>query len=171
MYFNKILIQYLIMDETSTIEPIKHKNFNEFLLLVNKLAEYEKLTPPDKDAKKRLKKDGLSKNPKYEAYLYKKKDKYIGYAIFFMSYSSFLAKPVLYLEDIFVLKEHRKTGVGQKLFNFIVKIAKQRNCGRIEWHVLDWNQPGIKFYEKNNAKQLSNWLYYRLSSDQFNDYL
>ena len=159
------------MDETSTIEPIKHKNFNEFLLLVNKLADYEKLTSPDKNAEKRLKKDGLSKNPKYEAYLYKNKDKYIGYVIFFMIYSSFLAKPVLYLEDIFVLKEHRKTGVGQKLFNFIVKIAKQRNCGRIEWHVLDWNQPGIRFYKKNNAKQLSNWLYYRLSNDQFNDYL
>jgi GNAT superfamily N-acetyltransferase len=171
MYFNKFLIQYLIMDENLTIEPIKHSNFNEFLFLVDRLAEYEKLTPPDGKAKIRLRKDGLSKNPKYEAYLGKKDDRYIGYVIFFMCYSSFLAKPVLYLEDIFVLNEHRKTGVGQKLLNYIVSLAKERDCGRIEWHVLDWNQLGIKFYEKNNAKHLSNWLYYRLTNDQFKNFL
>ncbi len=159
------------MDDNFTIEPIKCTNFNEFLFLVDKLAEYEKLTPPDDKAKIRLRKDGLSKNPKYEAFLGKKDDRYIGYVIFFMSYSSFLAKPVLYLEDIFVLKENRKTGVGQKLFNFIVSLAKERDCGRIEWHVLNWNQLGIKFYEKNNAKHLSNWLYYRLTSDQFDNFV
>jgi len=159
------------MKEDLIIEPIKNNNFDKFLYLIDKLAEYEKLTPPDEKAKIRLKKDGLSKNPKYEAYIGKIDDKYIGYVIFFMSYSSFLAKPVLYLEDIFVLKEHRKTGIGQKLFNFIVSKAKERDCGRIEWHVLDWNQLGINFYEKNNAKHLSNWLYYRLTSDQFDDFL
>ncbi len=159
------------MKENLIIEPIKNNNFDEFLYLIDKLAEYEKLTPPDEKAKIRLRKDGLSKNPKYEAYIGKIDDKYIGYVIFFMSYSSFLAKPVLYLEDIFVLKEHRKTGIGQKLFNFIVSKAKERDCGRIEWHVLDWNKLGINFYEKNNAKHLSNWLYYRLTSDQFDDFL
>ena len=66
MYFNKFLIQYLIMNENLTIEPIKYTNFNEFLFLVDKLAEYEKLTPPDEKAKIRLRDDGLSKNPKYE---------------------------------------------------------------------------------------------------------
>lgn len=159
------------MNEGFIIEPIQHSNFDVFLYLIDKLAEYEKLTPPDEKAKIRLRKDGLSKNPKYEAYLAKKDDRYIGYVIFFMSYSSFLAKPVLYLEDIFVLDEKRKEGAGQKLFNFIVLKAKERNCGRIEWHVLDWNQLGIKFYEKNNAKHLSNWLYYRLNSDQFDNFL
>jgi GNAT superfamily N-acetyltransferase len=159
------------MDKNLIIEPIKNTNFNEFLFLVDKLAEYEKLTPPDNEAKIRLRKDGLSKNPKYEAFLGKKDNRYISYVIFFMSYSSFLAKSVLYLEDIFVLNEFRKTGVGQKLFNFIVSIAKERDCGRIEWHVLDWNQPGIKFYEKNNAKYLSNWLYYRLTNDQFDNFV
>ena len=153
------------------IEPIKSANFNEFLFLIAKLAEYEKLTPPDDKAKLQLKKDGLSNRSKYAAYLGKINDKYVGYIIFFMTYSSFLAKPILYLEDIFVLKEYRKKGVGQKLFNFIVLKAKERDCGRIEWHVLDWNQLGIKFYEKNNAKCLSNWLLYRLTSDQFEDFL
>jgi GNAT superfamily N-acetyltransferase len=153
------------------IEPIKTSNFDEFLSLIDKLAEYEKLTPTDVTAKIRLRKDGLSKTPKYEAYVGKIEDKYVGYIIFFMMYSSLLAKPTLYLEDIFVLKEHRKTGIGQKFFNFIVSKAKERDCGRIEWHVLDWNKPGIKFYEKNNAKHLSNWLFYRLTSDQFDDFL
>jgi len=153
------------------IEPVKHNNFNEFLHLIDKLAEYEKLTPPDEKAKMRLRKDGLSKKPKYQAYIGKIDDKYVGYIIFFMAYSSFIAKPTLYLEDIFVLNEYRKIGVGQKLLNFIVSKAKEKDCGRIEWHVLDWNQLGIKFYEKNNAKCLSNWLLYRLTSDQFNNFL
>jgi GNAT superfamily N-acetyltransferase len=153
------------------IEPIKSSNFNEFLYLIDELAKYEKLKPPDDKAKIRLKKDGLSKNPKYEAYLAKKDDKYLGYAIFFMSYSSFIAKPILYLEDIFVLQKHRKKGIGQLLFKLVVSIAKKRDCCRIEWHVLNWNQLGIKFYEKNNAKQLSNWLFYRLSNDRFDDFL
>ena len=159
------------MNENLTIEPIKQDSFNEFLFLLEKLAEYEKLTPPDDKAKIRLRKDGLSKNPKYEAFLGKKNNRYISYVIFFMSYSSFIAKPVLYLEDIFVLNEYRKEGVGQKLFNFIVSLAKERDCCRIEWHVLDWNQLGINFYKKNNAIHLSNWLYYRLTSDQFDNFL
>lgn len=171
MYFNKFLIQHLIMYENIIIEPLKHTNFNQFLFLVDKLAEYEKLTPPDEKAKIRLREHGLSENPKYEAFLGKKNNRYISYVIFFMSYSSFLAKPVLYLEDIFVLNEYRKKGAGQQLFKFIVSLAKERDCGRIEWHVLDWNQPGINFYEKNNAKHLSNWLYYRLTSDQFDNFL
>lgn len=159
------------MKEDLIIEPIKPRNFDEFLYLIDKLAEYEKLTPADEKAKMRLRKDGLSKKPKYEAYIGKIDDKYIGYIIFFMTYLSLLAKPTLYLEDIFVLKEHRETGIGQKFFNFIVSKAKERDCGRIEWHVLDWNKLGIKFYEKNNAKHLSNWLFYRLTSDQFDDFL
>ena len=159
------------MKDDLKIESIKNSNFDEFLYLIKKLAEYEKLSPPNEKAKKQLRKDGLSKNQKYEAYVGKIDDKYVGYVIFFMAYSSFLAKPTLYLEDIFVLKEYRKNGIGQKLFNFIVLKAKERKCGRIEWHVLDWNEPGIKFYEKNNAKHISNWLFYRLTSDQFDDFL
>jgi len=159
------------MNSKLIIEPIKEKNFDDFIFLIEKLAEYEKLAPPDAGAKKRLKEHGLSKKPKYEAYVGKIDDKYVGYVIFFMTYSSILGKPTLYLEDIFVLKEYRKKGIGQKLFNFIVSKAKERNCGRVEWQVLEWNQVGIKFYEKNNAKHRSDWLNYRLTSDQFDDFL
>ncbi len=153
------------------IEKINHENFNNFLDLIDKLAAYEKLDPPNRQAKHRLRVDGLYENPKYEAYLARLDDNYVGYIIYFMNYSSFLALPTLYLEDIFVLKEHRKKGIGQKLFNFCVKKAKEKNCGRIEWHVLDWNKIGIDFYEKNHAKNLSNWKYYRLTKDRFKDFL
>ena len=154
------------MSKELKIEKINHENFNEFLYLIEKLAEYEKLDPPDRQAKHRLRVDGLRENPKYEAYLAKLNDIYVGYVIYFMNYSSFLALPTLYLEDIFVLKEQRKEGIGQKLFNFCIKKAKEKNCGRVEWHVLDWNKLGIDFYEKNHAEHLSNWLYYRLDKDQ-----
>jgi GNAT superfamily N-acetyltransferase len=170
-YFNNLLIPSSIMGENLVIEPIKHSNFNEFLYLVDKLAEYEKLTPPDNKAKIRLRKDGVSANPKYEAFLAKFNGKYVGYLIFFMSYSSFLALPTLYLEDIFILKDFRKKGIGQELFKFCVSKAKEKGCGRIEWHVLEWNKLGIDFYEKNKGKHLTEWYYYRLTNDRFDDFL
>ena len=83
-----------------------------------------------------------------------------------MSYSSFLALPTLYLEDIFVLKEFRKKGIGKKLFEFCILKAKEKQCGRIEWHVLNWNKIGINFYSKYKSKHLSTWLYYRLDKSQ-----
>jgi len=159
------------MDKDLLIEPISKGNFYDFLLLIDKLAEYEKLIPPNRQARKRLREDGLSKNTKYEAYVGKIRGTYVGYFIFFMTYSSLLAKPTLYLEDIFVLEEYRKIGIGQNFLNFIVSIAKERGCGRVEWHVLRWNKPGIAFYEKNNAQHLSDWLFYRLTSDQFDAFL
>jgi GNAT superfamily N-acetyltransferase len=159
------------MKEELIIEPINPQNFDDFLLLIDKLAAYEALTPPDKDAKRRLRADGLSKKPKYEAYVGKINGKSIGYIIFYMTYSSVLAKPTLYLEDIFVVSEHRRTGVGQQFLQFLATTAKQRDCGRIEWHVLNWNKPSIQFYEKYHAHNLSTWVLYRLTSDQFDDLL
>lgn len=153
------------------LEKVNHENFEDFLYLVEKLAEYERLDPPDEKAKIRLRKDAFSKDPKYESYLAKKDEKCVAYLIFFMSYSSFLALPVLYLEDIFVLKKYRKKGIGQFLFNFCVRRAQEKNCGRIEWHVLNWNKLGINFYEKNKAEHLSNWKYYRLTKDKFKEFL
>ena len=159
------------MKQKISIEKVRHENFNEFLYLVEKLAEYEKLDPPDQQAKHRLRIDGLHENPKYEAYIAKIDEKFVGYIIYFMSYSSFLALPTLYLEDIFVLNEYRQKQIGQTLFNFCVKKADEKGCGRIEWHVLDWNKPGINFYEKNKGKYLIEWKYYRLTKDQFDGFL
>src|SRR5512138_3444663 len=110
---------------TLSIEKVDEESFNDFLGLIDKLAEFEKLGPPDNEAKKRLKQDCLSQNPKYQAFIGKIKNKPIAYIIYFFTYSSFLAMPTLFLEDIFVLEEYRRQGVGQKMFKYVKETAKR----------------------------------------------
>ena len=148
------------------IEKVKAETFDDFLGLIDKLAEYEKLAPPDEEAKRRLRRDCLSDKPKYEAFIGKVGDKSVSYIIYFFTYSSFLALPTLFLEDIFVLKEYRRQGVGQKMFDFLKETAKREGCGRIEFTVLKWNKSAQEFYEKNRAKRLE-WFLYRLVKEDF----
>tara|TARA_Y100000310_G_scaffold343975_1_gene454318 strand:- start:2285 stop:2767 length:483 start_codon:yes stop_codon:yes gene_type:complete len=157
------------MNQELVIEKVNENNFDELIYLIEKLAEYEKLDPPNEEAKIRLKEHGLGENPKYEAFLGKVNGKSVGYVIYFMMYSSFLALPTLYLEDIFVIKEYRKKSIGQKMLDFCVKKAKEKKCGRMEWCVLNWNTPALKFYEKNKATKLE-WTFYRFTQDQINNY-
>ncbi|NVM55708.1 MAG: GNAT family N-acetyltransferase [Candidatus Helarchaeota archaeon] len=152
-----------------TIEPVSEDNFGEFIQLITELAKYEKLEGPDAQATARLKKDGLASNPKYEAYLGILNGVAIGYLIYFMTYSTFLGLPTLYIEDIFILENYRRKGFGQEFLNFCVNQAKLRRCGRVEWTVLTWNEPAIKFYEKNGAKRLG-WYFYRLTKEAFTNF-
>ena len=149
------------------IEKINEENFSEFIYLIEKLAEYEKLLPPDEDAKLHLKNDAFSKNPKYEAYVAYIDEKPAGYITFYFTYSTFLAKKTLYLEDIFVLEEFRKRGLGKALFEFCKKEAKNRGCGRMDWTVLTWNEPSIRFYEKLGGER-QDWYLYRLDGEKLN---
>lgn len=150
-----------------TIEKVNVENFDDFLTLIAKLAEYEKLAPPNAEAKQRLRRDCLSDKPKYRAFIGKVGAKYVSYVIFFFTYSSFLALPTLYLEDIFVLEEYRRHGAGKAMFDFIKSTAKGEGCGRIEFTVLTWNKSAQKFYEKNKAKCLEEWYFYRLVKEDF----
>lgn len=145
------------------IVKAKKADSNEILRLINELAYFEKLEPPDTKAKKRLIKDAFGKNPLFKVLLAKKGNKAVGYAFYFFTYSSFLAKKTLYLEDIFITESVRKLGIGNLLFDELVKIAKKNKCGRMEWCVLDWNYNAIRFYEKLGANQLKEWLYYRMN--------
>jgi GNAT superfamily N-acetyltransferase len=155
------------IDENSVvIEKVDEKTFNDFLGLIDKLAEYEKLAPPDEEAKKRLRRDCLSDKPKYQAFVGKFGDKYVSYVVFLFTYSSFLALPTLFLEDIFVLEEYRGLGVGKKMFAFLKEIAEREGCGRIEFTVLKWNRSAQEFYERNRAKRLE-WFLYRLVKEDF----
>jgi len=157
------------MDKEKTliiIEKVNAENFDDFLGLINRLAEYEKLAPPDEEAKRRLRRECLSDKPKYQAFIGKVGDKYVSYVIFFFTYSSFLALPTLFLEDIFVLEEYRRQGVGKKMFDFLKETAKREGCGRIEFTVLKWNKLAQEFYEKNKA-QLLEWFLYRLEKEDF----
>jgi GNAT superfamily N-acetyltransferase len=154
------------MTDELTIEKVTGDNFDDFIFLIKKLAEYEKLVIPDDKAVEQLKKDGSGDNPCYQAFLGKLGDNYVAYIIYFFNYSSFLALPTLYLEDIFVLEEYRRKGIGTRLFQFCKEQAKEKGCGRIEFCVLTWNEPAIKFYEKNNANRLD-WYFYRMNREQF----
>lgn len=148
------------------IEKVDAETFNDFLGLIDKLAEYEKLVPPNEEAKKRLRRDYLSDKPKYQAFIGKFGDKYVSYVIFLFTYSSFLALPTLFVEDIFVLEEYRLQGIGKKMFEFLKEIAKREGCGRIEFTVLKWNTSAQGFYEKNKAQRME-WFLYRLVKEDF----
>jgi GNAT superfamily N-acetyltransferase len=131
-------------------------------MLVKALADYEKLAPPDEAAQKRLINDIFGPKPRLECYLAEDNATLVAYAFIFESYSSFLALPTLYLEDIFVLQEYRKKGAGHALFRAMVAEAHRRGCGRMEWTVLDWNTPAIDFYKRLHATHMKEWHLYRL---------
>lgn len=139
------------------------KDFKDIIKLINELAKFEQLAPPDNKARSRLKKDAFGKNQKYSVLLARANGEAAGYAIYFFTYSSFLAKETLYLEDIFISESYRRSGIGRLFMDEVVKIAKKKKCGRMEWCVLDWNTNAINFYEKLGAKHLKEWLYYRIT--------
>jgi GNAT superfamily N-acetyltransferase len=132
------------------------------LTLVNALAEYEHLPPPDAEAKARLLRDMTGDRPRIEAYLADVEGRAVGYAFVLETYSSFLALPTLYLEDLFVLPEFRGRKAGIALFTAMVREAHRRGCGRMEWTVLDWNQLAIDFYTRVGARHMKEWHLYRL---------
>lgn len=136
------------------------------LELVRGLAEYEKLPPPDDDARERLVRDMFSTPPRINALLAEVAGAPAGYAFYFETYSSFLARPTLYLEDIFVRPEFRGRGAGIALFRFLAGEALERDCGRMEWVVLDWNQPAIDFYGRLGARHMKEWQIHRLGREE-----
>lgn len=141
------------------IRRFRASDGRSLIALVRALARYEKLTPPGPAAAKRLLRDI---GRRIEVLLAEADGKAVGYAIYLFTYSSFLARPTLYLEDVFVLPEHRGVGVGRAFFETLRKEARRLGCGRMEWVVLRWNKPAIRFYDRAGAKPLNEWLTYRL---------
>lgn len=143
------------------------------LALIVALAEFEKLPPPDAAAQSRLIAHGFGAAPKYEAYLAEVAGLPgpVGYAFVFETYSTFLARPTLYLEDLFVLPEHRGRGIGGRLLRHCVELAQARGCGRMEWSCLDWNTSAQAVYEKMGAQRMSDWYLYRLTRDAMEAFL
>jgi GNAT superfamily N-acetyltransferase len=144
------------------VRRAQQKDAEAILTLVDALADYEHLARPDADARQRLIHDIFSDRPRLECYLCESDGKAVGYAFIFESYSSFLALPTLYLEDLFVLPEYRKIKAGYALFTAMVAEAHKRGCGRMEWTVLDWNQLAKDFYDRLGAKHMKEWQLYRL---------
>ena len=130
--------------------------------LIMGLAKFERLRPPDSEAKARLVRDIFDRKLA-NIVVASIGGKLVGYALYFYTYSSFIAQPTLYLEDIFVAEQNRQEGVGRTLFMRCVKEAAWRGCGRMEWQVLTWNRKAMGFYEKLGAKRLDDLRMYRLS--------
>lgn len=145
------------------IRPATPADGPRILELVCALADFEQLAPPDGDAQQRLLADAFSDRPRVEIFLGEVDGLAVGYAFVFETYSSFLAKPSLYLEDLFVLPEYRGMKVGYALFQYCVEEAQRRGCGRFEWQVLDWNQHAINFYQRQGAQHMKEWLLYRIT--------
>ncbi|PJA98231.1 MAG: N-acetyltransferase [Ignavibacteriales bacterium CG_4_9_14_3_um_filter_30_11] len=141
------------------------------LTLIREIAEYEKLSHEVVATKEKVR-ETLFGNIKYaEVIIAEYDNKPVGQALFFHNYSTFLAQPGIYLEDLFVRPKFRGKGIGKELLKSLVKIAKERNCGRIEWTVLDWNKPAIDFYKSLGSKPMDEWITYRLISDNFDKLL
>ena len=129
------------------------------------LAEYEKLSHEVIATEEGLKKTLFGPDPKAEVILGYYKNIPVAFSLFFYNYSTFLGKPGIYLEDLFVLPEMRGKGFGRVMLAYLAKLARDRNCGRLEWSVLDWNEPALKFYKSIGARKMDEWTTQRLDGD------
>jgi GNAT superfamily N-acetyltransferase len=130
--------------------------------LIRALAEFEKLPGPTEEAAARLLADGFGPRPLFEALVAEVEGEVVAYAIYFFSYSTFRARPTLFLEDIFVHPRARRRGVATTMMGRLRELAAQRGCGRFEWMVLDWNQDAQKMYDGLGGKRLDEWRLYRV---------
>ncbi|MCK6596007.1 MAG: GNAT family N-acetyltransferase [Bacteriovoracaceae bacterium] len=133
---------------------------------IKQLAIYEKLEHEMIATVKDLEQTLFGEKPSAEVLLLEIENKPVAFALFYPSYSTFLAKPGLYLEDLFVLTEERGKGYGKKLLSHLAQIAVERNYGRMEWSVLDWNTPAIEFYKSFGAKPMDEWTVYRVTGKE-----
>lgn len=142
----------------------KSADANVIFKLICELAKFEKLSHAVVGSANALKRTLFPKRGRRfaETLIAELDGKPVGFALFFHNYSTFLTKPGIYLEDLFVLPSARGHGIGEKMLKELAKIAKRRGCGRLEWSVLDWNKHAIRFYERLGAKGLPDWTMYRM---------
>src|ERR1700674_1746088 len=136
--------------------------------LIRQLAQFEKLEHEVVLTEELLHAGLFGRRPYAEAVLAEENGEPIGFALFFHTFSTFLARPGLYLEDLFVLPARRGHGIGRALLAYLAHLALDRGCGRLEWAVLNWNQDAIRFYERLGARPNSEWTVYRLTGEALN---
>jgi len=131
--------------------------------LVRELADYEKLLHEAKGTPADFQRELESPNPVIHVLIAEWNGAPAGFALYFFNFSTFVARPGLYLEDLFVRPALRSHGIGRALLRALARIARARNCGRMEWAVLDWNEPALKFYQTLGARQMKEWIVHRLT--------
>jgi GNAT superfamily N-acetyltransferase len=147
------------------IRPAQENDVKAIFELIMGLADYEKLTDRVTGNSDLLRSHLFGARPYAESIIAELDNRIVGFGLFFHTYSTFLTQPGLHLEDVFVLPEYRRQGVGKALMMSVAKIAFDRGCGRLEWSVLDWNQPAIDFYQDLGATILPEWKICRISAD------
>jgi GNAT superfamily N-acetyltransferase len=147
------------------IRPATAADVPTIAQLIRDLAEYEKLAGEVVLDEAKLASDLFGPRPFAEVLIAEDSGEAVGFALFFHNYSTFLGRPGLYLEDLFVKPAFRGKGLGKALLVGLAKLAVERGCGRVEWSVLDWNEPSIAFYTSLGAKPMDEWTVYRLTGD------
>lgn len=148
------------------ISPARPADVPEILAMIRELAEYEKLGHEVVATESGLE-TTLFGSPSYAHVLMARVDGEVaGFCLYFFNYSTFLAKPGLYIEDLYVRPTFRAHGIGRALFSATAAIAREKGCGRMEWWVLDWNTPAIEFYKRLGAAAMDEWTVYRLTQPQ-----
>lgn len=154
----KIQIRFAGIEDTPTI-----------LRLIKELSVYEKLSHTVLNSEALLKENLFGKKQFAEVLIAEYDNQPAGFALFFHNYSTFVGKPGIYLEDLYVQPEMRAKGIGKSLFLELVKLAKERNCGRVEWSVLNWNTPAVDFYKRIGAVPMDEWTVYRLDAEKIDE--
>ena len=145
------------------IHSAQPQDVPDILQLIRDLAAYEKLEDRVVATEEGLRETLFDEPPAAEVVLARVGEQTAGFALFFHNYSTFLGQRGIYLEDLYVRPEHRARGCGKALLQHLARVAVERNCGRLEWAVLDWNEPAIGFYRRLGAEAMSDWVVYRLT--------
>lgn len=150
-----------------TIRPATPPDCAEILRLIGELAVYEKLEHMAVGTEETLRAMLFGPRPAAETLIAERGGRAVGFALYFTTFSTFLCKPGLYLEDLFVEPAHRGAGIGKALLRRLAALARERDCGRLEWRVLDWNDPSIEFYRALGATVMKEWLLVRMTEAEF----
>ena len=151
------------------IRPATENDVPTILALIKELAEYEHLSHEVEATEEGIHRSLFGDRPVAEALIGEHAGSAVSFALFFYNFSTFLGKPGIYLEDLYVKPAYRKNGFGRRMLAHIARLAVDRKCGRFEWSVLDWNEPAIRTYERLNARSMKEWILYRLTGEALDE--
>jgi GNAT superfamily N-acetyltransferase len=153
--------------DSLTLRPAARADVPTILGLIRGIAEYERLSHEVEATEALLREHGFGPRRVFEAILAERGGQAVGFALYFFTFSTFTGRPTLYLEDLFVVPEERRGGIGSGLLTRLAQIAVERRCGRMEWSVLDWNTPARDLYFKLGAKAMEAWTVFRMTPEAF----
>jgi GNAT superfamily N-acetyltransferase len=166
-----VATQPLTSSTPYVIRPAQSADADMVLRFIRELAEYEKLSHEVVATEAEVREQLFGPSPKAEALIAEMNGRPVGFCLFFHSFSTFLARAGIYIEDLYVQPDCRGQGIGTGFLKEIVRLAAGRKCGRVEWSALDWNQPAVDFYEKQGAVAIAGWTRFRLTADKFSGIL